>query len=136
MKKVNEMVKELNLIPDKEEVRTHELKDKAKYVTLLGKKYQTYYEDSRGYWWESKYEIIGNKVKEIYYGDFSGYWWKSKNEIINDKVIEVYFEDSDGDERWYDSKDILDFTNGNYSLNGKKIDKNKGKIENFRSKNK
>ena len=98
MNKIKQMIKDLGLVEKKNKVKEKvkkiiELKDKAKYITLLGKKYQTYYENSNKYWWKRDYKIIGKEIKE------------------------VYFENSNNLKMWYEEKDTLKLENGIYYLN-------------------
>ena len=53
----------------------------------------TYYEESYGHWYKSKYDSHGN---ETYCKHSTGYWHKREYDS-NGK--ETYFEDSDGDKR-------------------------------------
>ena len=51
---------------------------------------QIYKEDSKGYWYKSKYDKDGN---EIYYETSDGYWWKSEYDRRRNII---YSEDSYG----------------------------------------
>ena len=57
------------------------------------KGYETYYEDSDGYWQRWEYDANGNVT---YYGASDGYWYKREYDANGNKT---YYEDSD--DYWY-----------------------------------
>jgi hypothetical protein len=51
---------------------------------------ETYYENSDGSWWKSKYDAHGN---ETYCENSDSYWWKREYDANGN---ETYYENSDG----------------------------------------